>query len=215
MVRAHSWDQLPNKIYDTTTKTPSPLPDKCLNEIFAADGPDEHTPAAAKLEKEAGFAYRTLLGEMMYAYVMCRPDIGYAITTMSKFSTKPSARHYELLKGIGKYLRLTKDWGIKFKRTIPDPTLDDTKFKTNVELPSNLPEFTVDINQPKLIAFVDASYANDPRKRRSTTGFVFRYCGGAIVYRSKTKSITALSSTEAEFLAAMCKDRPLFAFYFT
>ena len=54
-----------------------------------------------------------------------------------------------------------------------------------------------------MIDFVDASYANDPRKRRSTTGFVFTYCGGAIVYRSKTQSIIALSSTEAEFLAVV------------
>ena len=29
------------------------------------------------------------------------------------------------------------------------------------------------------------------------------YCGGAIVYRSKTQSVTALSSTEAEFFAAV------------
>ena len=32
---------------------------------------------------------------------------------------------------------------------------------------------------------------------------MFIYCGGAILYRSKTQSITALSSTEAEFLAAI------------
>ena len=132
---------------------------------------------------------------MMYAYVTCRPNIGYAITTMSKFSTKPSAKHYELLRGIGKYLRLTKDWSIKFKRTTENPTLDESKFQTNVTLPSNLPDFTVDINQPKLIIFIDASYANVPRRRRSTTNFVFTYCGGAIVYRSKTQCFTALSST--------------------
>ena len=161
------------------------------------------TSFSYKLQLQAGDVNRTLLGEMMYAYVTCRPDIGYAITTMSKYLTKPSARHYEHLRGIGKYLRLTKDWGIKFKRTTENPTLDETKFKTNVVLPPNLPEFTVDVHQPKLIVFVDASYANDPRKRRSTTSFVFTYCGGAIIYRSKIQSITALSSTEAEFLAAV------------
>ena len=117
MVQAHSWEQLPNKSYDFAAKTLSPLPDKWFNDIFKEDGPDENTPAAYKLEQEAGFAYCTLLGELMYAYVTCRPDIGYAITTMSKFSTKPSAKYYEYLKGIGIYLRLTKDWGIKFKRT--------------------------------------------------------------------------------------------------
>ena len=35
------------------------------------------------------------------------------------------------------------------------------------------------INQMKLIGFVDAAYANDHRKRRSTTGLAFTLCGGA------------------------------------
>ena len=35
-----------------------------------------------------------------------------------------------------------------------------------------------------------------------TTGVVFTFCGGAIVWKSKTQSLTAGSSTEAEFYAA-------------
>ena len=66
-----------------------------------------------------------------------------------------------------------------------------------------LPPFPANIKQPKLMAFVDAAYTNGQRKRRSTTGFVFTYCDGAIVYRSKTQSVTAISSTEAEFPAAV------------
>ena len=68
----------------------------------------------------------------MYAYVVCRPDIGYAITTMSKFSTKPSAMHYYYLKGIAKYPCLTKEWGIKFKHTAEDTEL--TKKSSNLTL---------------------------------------------------------------------------------
>ena len=55
---------------------------------------------------------------------------------------------------------------------------------------------------PVLHCFVDAVYANDLRKSRSTTGVVFTFCGGAIVYKLKTQTITASSSTEAEFIAA-------------
>ena len=53
------------------------------------------------------------------------------------------------------------------------------------------------------MAFEDASYANDPHKQRSTTEILFTYCGSETVYRSTTQSITALSCTEAEFLAAV------------
>jgi len=59
----------------------------------------------------------------------------------------------------------------------------------------------VDSQEPA--AFLDAAHANDLRNRRSTTGYAFLLCGGAISYRCKTQSITATSSTEAEFLAAV------------
>ena len=60
-----------------------------------------------------------------------------------------------------------------------------------------------DTTQGKLVCFVDAAYGNDPTKRQSTTGYAFTYSGGAIVYRSKAQSIVALSSTEAELIAAV------------
>ena len=43
----------------------------------------------ANLEKEAGFGYQTAVGEFLYAYVLCRQDIGYAIAELSKFSQNP------------------------------------------------------------------------------------------------------------------------------
>ena len=61
--------------------------------------------------------------------------------------------------------------------------------------------FDVNINQLILTGFVDAAHANELQKRRSTTGLVFTFCGSAVVYKSKTQSLTAGSSTEAEFIA--------------
>ena len=119
---------------------------------------------------------------MMYAYVTCRPDIGYAITTMSKFSNKPSERHYKLSKGIATYLCETRHWGIKFKRSVVRDNLLPATLVSDVVLDENFPSFPVDITQPKLMAFVDAAYANNQHKQLSTNGFVFTYCGGVIVY---------------------------------
>ena len=122
------------------------------------------TVDAYKLELSQEFGYRTLLGEMMYVYVTCQPDISYAITTMSKFSTKPSKSHYELLKGIAKYIRETKDWGIKFTRSVVRDDLAPATLRSDVVPDENLLPFPVDINQSKLMAFVNATYANDQRK---------------------------------------------------
>ena len=50
-------------------------------------------------------------------YVTRQSDIVYAIMTIPKFTTKPSVLHYNYLKQVAKYFYLTKDWGIKIKRT--------------------------------------------------------------------------------------------------
>jgi Reverse transcriptase (RNA-dependent DNA polymerase) len=44
-------------------------------------GPLESTTAHCLLEQQMGFSYRQVLGEIMYAYVVCRVDIGFATTT--------------------------------------------------------------------------------------------------------------------------------------
>ena len=180
----------------------APLPTDCIEQMYKEKGPMENTVEHRVLEKMKGFAYRTLLGELMYAYITCCPDIGYAVTTLSKFSTTPSAYHYKLLKGVAKYLRSTIGWGICFHRSEPldHPNLQPVD---NYAIPDNNGFATAcNTNQAKLFGFVDAAYANDHRKRRSTTGIAFTFCGGTIVYKSKTQSLTATSSTEAEFLAA-------------
>ena len=138
----------------------------------------------------------------MYAYVTCRLDIGYAITTLSKFSSCPAKIHYHALKNVTRYLRRTKHWGIKFKRPTLLEDLPTFELENPSPLDSSLGTFDVDIEEYKLNCFVDAAYGNELRKRRSTTGFAITYGGGAIVYKSKTKTLTASSSTEAEFIAA-------------
>ena len=187
------------------SKSIAPLHIDAVKQVYEHKGPLEGTSEHKAIEDKAGFAYRTLLGEMMYAYVTCRPDIGYAITLMSRFSSSPSEYHYSCLKNIARYLRATKTWGIRYARPHRNTSteLKQTQSSDYTTTDSSLPEYPEDVRQGKLIGFVDAAYANDLTKRRSTTGYAFTYSGGAIVYRSKTQSLTALSSTEAEFIAAV------------
>ena len=74
---------------------------------------------------------------------------------------------------------------------------------------TQIDQFNVPINSKKLIGFFNAAHANDLQKhandlqkQRSTTGIVFIFMGGAIVYELKTQSITAGCYTESEFIAA-------------
>ena len=92
----------------------APLPEDSVTKMYAevigesCGGPREGTSEHAILEKKFGFSYRSVLGELMYAYVTCQPDIGYAVTILSKFSSSPKQYHYACLRGVVHYLSCTK-----------------------------------------------------------------------------------------------------------
>ena len=54
----------------------------------------------------------------------------------------------------------------------------------------------------ELIGYVDADYAGDRDKRRLTTAYVFTLCGCCVSWKSQLQPIVALSTTEAEYIAA-------------
>ena len=102
----------------------------------------------------------------MYAYVTCRPDIGYAVTTLSKFSSFPTQYHYTCLRGVVQYLSRTKKWGIRFHRSCAE-----SKFHRNLDpgdftdeppdLPDTFPGFPA-YDPKELTEYTDAAYENDP-----------------------------------------------------
>ena len=52
-----------------------------------------------------------------------------------------------------------------------------------------------------IYGYADADFAADLDSRKSTTGWVFMFNGGAISWRSHQQSITALSTSEAEYMS--------------
>ncbi|KAH9706497.1 hypothetical protein KPL70_012225 [Citrus sinensis] len=56
--------------------------------------------------------------------------------------------------------------------------------------------------------YVDSDFAGDLDKRKSTTGYVFTLAGAAVSWVSKLQTVVALSTTEAEYMAATqaCKE---------
>ena len=50
--------------------------------------------------------------------------------------------------------------------------------------------------------FVDADWARDLNRRRSTNGYVFNMFGGAISWISKRHVVVALSTTKSKYMAA-------------
>ena len=53
--------------------------------------------------------YCEAVGVLMYAMLGTRPDISYAVTTVSKFSSNPGMAHWDAVKRIYRYLLGSKD----------------------------------------------------------------------------------------------------------
>ena len=138
----------------------------------------------------------------MHMLFICCPDIGYSLVTLAQFNTNPSKIHYQYLKRVALYLRQTASWGIIYWQQEPNMLLPDVPFEKLVHATS-LPTFPVEINWYKLTGFVDAAYANNLCRHRSTTGYGFLLAGGVVSYRCQIQKLTAVSSTEAEFYAAI------------
>ena len=54
----------------------------------------------------------------------------------------------------------------------------------------------------KLWGFVDSDWAGCPDSRRSTSGYVLMLNGATVSWKSKRQAVVALSTAEAEFVAA-------------
>jgi hypothetical protein len=91
----HGWEQ-GTKAESRLIEPLHPSAFKELEETVLPTEPSEK----AELERAAGFAYRTPIGELMYAYVTCRLDVGYAMAELSKFSCGPGACHYAAAKRV-------------------------------------------------------------------------------------------------------------------
>ena len=77
-------------------------------------------PIEAKdLEKTIGFNYRQAIGELVYAYTICRIDIAVPVIILSQFSQQPAKIHYETVKQVFAYLNATRMYGLTYWRPKP------------------------------------------------------------------------------------------------
>lgn len=120
---------------------------------------------------------REAIGSLMYLMAMTRADIAFAVNQIAAFVSNPGKGHWEAVKRVLAYLAGTARHGICFGGE-----------KINAKTP--------------LIGFSDADFASDLVKRKSTTGILFLFHGGAVSWGSKRQRATALSTTDAEFYAA-------------
>jgi len=115
--------------------------------------------------------------------------------TLAKFSTAPNALHCKSLKHLAICLRQTQDWGIMCWHAEPVASLPEVPH-TAVRFDDSLPVIPPPAHLQQLITHVNAAHTNEWRQCRCCLA------RGVVACRSRTQSICAESSTEAELTAA-------------
>ena len=129
-----------------------------------------------EMERMSHVPYSSAVGSLMYAMVCTRPDLAYAVSSVSRYMHNPGKDHWSAVKWIFRYLKGTSNIGLVFDRS---------KAATN-----------------GVIGYVDSDYGGDLDRRRSLSGYIFTLCNSAISWKATLQSIAALSTTEAEYISA-------------
>ena len=120
--------------------------------------------------------YTTCIGELLYTMHATRPNILYAVITLSQFTNRPSTEHWTALKCIYRYLKGTANHKLTYRR-----------------------------NHSSLIEpdrFINADWGSNEH-RKLISGYIFTIAGGAVTWRAKKQARVALSTTEAEYASTV------------
>jgi hypothetical protein len=120
-----------------------------------------------------------------------RQDVSFAVNTLVKFTSNSELRHWKALLRVLGHLYATKHYCIKYER---NPEITD-----GIDAQGYSRGFLL---LTELDAYVDDRFAGDVETRRSTTGYVFNISGGPVYWPSRMQTSKALSSVEAEYMAA-------------
>jgi transposase InsO family protein len=125
--------------------------------------------------RNSEFPYRQAVGALMFLMCGTRPDIAYALSVVSRNLENPTDRDVVRVKRILRYLRGTTNCGLLYKN-----------------------------NQAKGVfeCYSDADHGGDLSTGRSTSGVLCLHSGAPISWMSQRQSSVAISTTEAEVVAA-------------
>jgi hypothetical protein len=118
--------------------------------------------------------YMQAVGSLMYGMLGTRPDLAHAVSYLSRFSDNPGLSHWAAVVHVLHYIAGTLDLGVLYAAS------------------SN--------KMDSFAAYTNADWGACVNTSKSTMGYVFTLCGGAISWNSKQQNRVANSSTDAEYI---------------
>ncbi|UYV80232.1 K02A2.6-like, partial [Cordylochernes scorpioides] len=126
-------------------------------------------------KSEGNFPYREAVGSLLYLANKTRPDVAYAVGYEGRSMHEPTNQDIQNVKRTMRYLKQTKTFGLHYSKQDEDMELN---------------------------AYCDSDFAGDMKTRKSTSGYTILFGKGPISWSSRKQPIVALSTTEAEYIAA-------------
>ncbi|XP_074328210.1 secreted RxLR effector protein 161-like [Apium graveolens] len=118
--------------------------------------------------------FKSIVGGLRYL-VHTRPDIAFVVGIVSRFMEHPTVMHMNAVKKILRYVKGTIDYGLLYSR----------RSGNNI-----------------LIVYSDSDLVGNVEDRKSTGGVAFYLNDYLLTWMSQKQRCVALSSCEAEFMAA-------------
>jgi hypothetical protein len=171
-----------NKATRTLEITQTTYINQMLEKFGMLDCKAISTPAEGTLQRSqsqqpaSDNLYMSIVGSLLYAAMVTRPDITYAVQSLGRHLQSSGPEHLAAAKRVLRYLQGTKTLGVRFSGGLTD------------------------INKT-LTGYSDSDWGGDPDTRRSTTAYLFQFGGGPISWSSRLQPTVALSSAEAEYMA--------------
>jgi len=75
----------------------------------------ERTSLSITASEEERRGYQSAVGSLMYAMLGKRPDLAYAVSKVSQYSTNPDPTHWTAVKRVFRYLARTQDQGLYYR----------------------------------------------------------------------------------------------------
>ncbi|MBW0563824.1 hypothetical protein O181_103539, partial [Austropuccinia psidii MF-1] len=155
------------KQYGMMDCRPSPTP-LVANEHLLPATSDE----VAKL-KLLKINFRSAVGSINYLSSATRPDLSFAVSTLSQYLECPGICHWHAFLHVLRYLKGTQDVGLHY--------------------PENLPK--------GIVAWSNADWGNCRATRRSVTAFLATFHGCLILWKTRKQPSVSTSTAEAEYKA--------------
>ena len=116
--------------------------------------------------------YSRILGSIMYVMNCTRPDIAYAVSKLSRYTSNPGKHHWKAIIRVLGYLKYTQNYVLQYE-----------KYPSVIE------------------GYSDANWITGSNDTKSTSGYVFTLGNGAISWKSSKQTCIARSTMESEFIA--------------